>query len=103
MEVVDHEPERWFLVKDGDALLLDARCGHGPVEYAVTLELDGEERRAHELRGHMYLNDLAESIHMSNPGARGSPSPYGRRLLKPPRSQQVTDTIMEWIRSRSST
>ncbi|WP_369942346.1 hypothetical protein [Xanthomonas medicagonis] len=39
MQVVDHEPHAWFLLRDGDTLLLDVNCSHGAVGYAWTMAL----------------------------------------------------------------
>lgn len=97
MEVVDHGPHAWFLVKDNDALLLDARCGHGPAEYSVVIELDEAERQAHAAGSKACLDRLAQAIHESAPGVVGSTSPYRRRVVAPHRADQVQQAILAWV------
>jgi hypothetical protein len=97
MEVIDHGPHAWFLVRDGDALLLDARCSHGPAEYSVVIELDEAERQAYTARAKVYVDQLAQAIHESAPGVQGSTSPYRSRILGPARANQVQQTILVWV------
>ena len=99
MEVIDHGPQAWFLVKDGDALLLDARCSLGPTEYSVVIELDEAERQAHAARSTGYLDQLAQAIHESAPGVQGSTSPYRSRVLGPARANQVQQAILAWLQA----
>ena len=99
MDVIHHGPHAWFLVKDGDALLLDARCSHGPAEYSVVIELDEAERQAYAARSRAYLNQLAQAIHESAPGVRGSTSPYRSRVLGPARANQVQQAILAWLQA----
>jgi len=96
MQVLDHEPNRWFLLQDGEALLLDANCSHGPVGYSFLMALDAKETARFRTEGRGFLSDLAESVHMSNPGARGSPSPYRVRRLPAERDAAVTAAVLAW-------
>lgn len=98
MEVIDREPHAWFLVRDGNALLLEVRCSHGAADYSVVLELSALERRRYDRRGHAYLDELAYAIHYSAPNVRGNTSVYAHRLLEPHRRQAVSDTILTWVR-----
>ena len=100
MDVVDHRPGGWFLVRDGDALLLDVHCSHGAVDYSVALELDEVERRGFAEQGAGYLDQLSEAIHYSAPGVRGSDSPYRDRLLPAPLSRSLDAAIAAWVRQR---
>lgn len=100
MDVIDHGPQAWFLVRDGDALLLQARCSHGAAEYCVVIELDEAERQAYAAKSHAYLDHLAEAIHHSAPGVIGSTSPYGRRVAGPQRAREVDQAILAWVRAR---
>src|SRR6478609_781781 len=43
MQVIDHEPSSWFLVRDGERLFLDVNCSHGAVSYDFAMELDQRE------------------------------------------------------------
>jgi hypothetical protein len=97
MEVLDHEPQTWFLLADGDALLLDARCSHGPVDYSVLVELNEPERAAYAVEGHAFASKLAEAIHYSAPGAKGSTSPFKSRDLSSSRSGAVNAAVSAWF------
>ena len=99
MEVVDHGPHAWFLVRDGDALLLDARCSHGAAEYNVVIELDDAERQAYEAKSRAYLDQLAHAIHYSAPGVQGNTSPYRCRVIGPHRANQVQKVILAWVKA----
>jgi hypothetical protein len=96
LRVVDHRPTRWFLLADGDALLLDVHCSHSAFDYSVLIELTDAERAALERGGRDYLDDLAQKIHHSAPAARGSTSPYRDRDLTRTRSGAVVDAVRRW-------
>jgi len=96
MQVLDHEPNRWFLLQDGEALLLDTNCSHGPVSYSFLMALDAKETARFRAEGRGFLNDLSESVHMSNPGARGSPSSYRVRRQPADRDAAVAAAVLAW-------
>jgi hypothetical protein len=98
MEVIDREPHAWFLVRDGNALLREVRCSHGPADYSVVLELNAMERRRYDRQRRVYLEELTYAIHYSAPGVRGNTSVYAHRLLEAHRRQAVSDTILRWVR-----
>lgn len=68
MQVVDHEPQAWFLFKEGNALFLDVNCNHGPVGYGVMIQLSAEEESEYSQKGHTYLNWLTQAVQDSGPG-----------------------------------
>jgi hypothetical protein len=43
MMVLDCAPHGWFLLRDGDAYLLDVNCNHGAVDYPFLTALDETE------------------------------------------------------------
>ncbi|MCO7194485.1 hypothetical protein [Pseudonocardia sp. McavD-2-B] len=96
MEVVDHEPHWWFLLRDGDRLYLDVNCEHSFIGYAMLVELDDGERRAHEAGGHAYLGRLAEDVNAGAPVLRDSRSPYRDRNLSRSLGPAVTDAVRRW-------
>lgn len=81
MEVIDHAPYSWFLLRDGDALLLDARCSQGAFDGSVLIALDAAELAERDADGHDAVDRLATAVHMSAPFARGTDSPYRDRDL----------------------
>lgn len=101
MHVVDHAPSAWFLLAEGDALLLDVHCSHSAFDYSVLVELTEAERAAFDRGGRAYLDDLAQKIHHSAPAARGSTSPYRDRDLSRRRGSEVSTAVREWRSSGS--
>ncbi len=91
MQVVDHEPHAWFLFQEGNTLLLDVNCNHGPAGYGVMIQLNAEEEVEYSLKGHTYLNWLAQAVQDSGPG-RG----YQRRDVSAIYSKESTAAVNEW-------
>ncbi|SDD21815.1 hypothetical protein [Nocardioides lianchengensis] len=100
MEVLDHAPAAWYLLRDGDALLLDVNCNHGAFGYSVLIELNGDERARWEQAGRDYLDTLSHEIHFSAPAASnplvGEPSPYRARDLTRTRRGEVSEAVRRW-------
>ena len=96
MKVLDQEPCCWTLAQDGDELLFDANCSHGAVSYSVLIALDAAEIARYRAEGRAYLTQLAESIHMSAPGGRGSSSPYFGRRLSAQQDEAFTEAVKTW-------
>jgi len=82
MQVIDHEPSSWFLVRDGERLFLDVNCSHGAVSYDFAMELDQREREGYGTEGRQFITALAEKVQNSAPGVRGSSSPYRDRNVQ---------------------
>lgn len=75
MHYVDHEPGRWFLVKQGDQLYLDARyVVSDMVDDSALIALDDAETERYRSTGRAFLADLAERIHNGSPHREASPS-----------------------------
>ncbi len=82
MRYVDHHSGGWFLVQQGERLYLDARYSYSAViDDSALIELDASEREGYRARGHAYLSELAERIHMSGPYQSDSPY-YARDLYR---------------------
>ena len=85
MRVKDHERHSWFLFEQGDALLLDVNCSHGPAGYSVMLRLNAEEESEYSRGGHAFLSRLAQAVQDSGPGgayqSRDVSAAYGRESL----------------------
>lgn len=100
MDVLDHARAAWYLLSDGDALLLDVNCNHGAVGYSVLIELTAAERARWEQDGRDYLDVLSHEIHFSAPIVGnplvGEPSPYRARDLTRTRSGEVSDAVRRW-------
>ncbi|SFI02733.1 hypothetical protein SAMN04515618_10870 [Collimonas sp. OK307] len=102
MKILDHEPQQWFLVQDGDAVLLDVACSHSAFQYDFQLELNEAEKAAYAEGGHTYLNRLTYSIHYSAPGVIGNSSPYKSRKLEAVKVAQMQISILSWVRENGT-
>jgi hypothetical protein len=100
MQVIDHEPSGWFLVRDGGRLLLDVNCSHSAVSYEFLMELDEQERTAYAAGGHEFISLLAQKVQYSAPGVRGSTSPYRERLILNDVRAKVNEVTIGWLRER---
>lgn len=96
MHVLDHEPHRWFLLQDGDTLLLDANCNHSFVGYSVLLALDAAEAETYRREGRGALHRLADAIHDSAPILAASTSRYKPRDLTATHGAQVSAAVAAW-------
>ncbi|MBB6368858.1 hypothetical protein FHR56_004039 [Xanthomonas sacchari] len=99
MQVVEHEPLAWFLLRDGETLLLDVNCSHGPVGYAWTMALTAQEVAQYRALGRDFIAQLAERVQSTAPGVLGNRSPYLVRKADVETRQRVTLTIKAWIRA----
>jgi hypothetical protein len=95
MQVVDHEPQAWFLFQEGNALILDVNCNHGAVGYGVMIQLSAEESSEYAREGHAYLNRLAEAVQDAGPG-RG----HQLRDVTAVYSKASTAAVREWRASQ---
>ena len=95
MQVLDHQPNAWFLFRAGDALFFDAACNNSAFGYSWLIELNAEERQAFEREGRSFLDVLAQDIHLGVPILEISQSPYKTRG----RSREFADAIAEAVKA----
>jgi hypothetical protein len=100
MTVIDHEPSGWFLLQDGERLLLDVNCSHSAVSYQFLMELDQAERAAYGARGHAFMSELAERVQYSTAGVAGNFSPYRERNLQGADRAAVDAVAIAWLKER---
>jgi len=62
MEVIDAEPHGWFLLRDGDDLLLDVNASHSAVGFDMVVRLTPTEVQAHAAEGRPFVSRLAEAV-----------------------------------------
>ncbi|MCW0436074.1 hypothetical protein [Xanthomonas sacchari] len=98
MQVVEHEPHAWFLLRDGETLLLDVNCSHGPVGYAWTMALTVQEIAQFQTLGRDFIAQLAERVQSTALGVLGNRSPYLIRKADAETRQRVTVAIKAWIK-----
>jgi len=102
MQVIDHQPSAWFLLQDGEVLLLDVACEHGAFGYSVLIALDAQERHDYQQEGRGYLGRLADAVHASAPILHDSASPYKARNIDRQRGSEVLAAVRLWSSSRAS-
>ena len=100
MQVVDHEPYAWFLLHDGNTLLLDVNCSHGAVGYEWTMVLNAEEVAHFHALGRDFIAQLAERVQWTAPGVLGSTSPYLGRKVDVDIREQVNLAVKAWNQNR---
>jgi hypothetical protein len=98
MTVVDHEPHGWFLVGDGEPLLLDVNCSHGAISYQFLMELKESERATYAARGHIFISELARKVQDSALGVIGNASPYRERNLRGADQLMVDEVTIAWVK-----
>lgn len=104
MKVIDHQPHAWFLLDDQGVLYLDVNCSHGAVGYSVLVALNAGETSAYADQGRAYIDDLAQDIQNSAPGAVSSVSPFKSRNLTVGRGQEskrADAEIKAWLAGQS--
>ncbi|GJG87788.1 hypothetical protein tb265_29690 [Gemmatimonadetes bacterium T265] len=101
MEVVDHEPAAWFLLRESDALFLDANCNHGAFGYTFLIRLTADEAREYGRAGREYLSRLARAIQDTAPILEASRSPYKGRDLSRSHGERVTAAVLAWRAGRA--
>ncbi|WP_343547201.1 hypothetical protein [Ralstonia sp.] len=100
MQVLDHEPQRWFLFEANGALYLDANCNHGAFGYSFMIRLTAAEVQRYRDEGRDYLSWLAEDIHNSAPILSASSSPYRTRKASQEEEAQARTAFAGWQAER---
>jgi hypothetical protein len=99
MVVVAHEPHAWFLVQDGQRLLLDVNCSQGAVSYDFLMALEAGEREAYAMRGRQFLAELARKVQSSMPAAPVGGSPFRDRVLRGRDRDEVDAAARAWLKA----
>lgn len=101
MQVIEHEPQWWFLLEHEGSLFLDVNCSHSAISYNFLLQLNAEESAAYQLQGKPLLERIAQAIQDSAPILIISTSIYKQRNASQHYGQQVTAAIQEWQQSQT--
>ena len=101
MVVLDHHPHWWFLLQDGDELLLDVHCSHGPVDYGWAMFLNAAETSQFRSTGREFLGALAEQVQSTAPGARVSESPFLGRNVEPVVRERLLAAVVQWRKAQA--
>ena len=90
MKVVANNSTAWFLLEDGGAYFLSARCSQSAVDFDVLVRLNPDEYREYHALGTLYLEYLAARINYWS-------KEYWPRNEVPQRSA-ADDAISVWSR-----
>ena len=96
MQVIDHEPQFWFLFKNTDSFVFNVNCDHSFVGYDFTIVLSAEETVKYKTEGRLYLNRLAEEINYSAPIVKGSGSKYKDRSAQSQYENEMQLAVEKW-------
>ena len=100
VEVLEYGPQTWYLLREGQQLYLDVNCNHSFACYSFTMQLNGDEAAKYRRRRRAYLDELAQAIQYSAPGASESRSMYKDRPVVSVVRVQVNDAIRLWLAGR---
>ncbi|CAJ0720565.1 hypothetical protein LMG6871_03983 [Ralstonia edaphis] len=100
MQVLDHEPQNWFLFEADGELYLDANCNHGAFGYSFMIRLTTAEVQRYRDDGRGYLSWLADDIHNSAPILSDSSSPYQTRKASQDEESQASAALAAWQAER---
>lgn len=67
MQVIEYEPQFWFLAEENDALYLESNCNYGAVGYTFLMQLSTQEMMQYKSKGRAYISLLAQAIQDSAP------------------------------------
>lgn len=97
MEVIDHEPQYWFLLRQEGKEYLSVRCQRGFMDYSMLVLLTPEEREAahRPASGHLSLNTLATNIN-------DHPELYRDRDFEKTLGSRVTQSVVAWRTGREA-
>jgi len=62
LDVIDHQPHAWFLLRDGDDHYLDVNCSHGPVGFSLLVKLSAAEHEEYRALGRVFIDYLAARV-----------------------------------------
>lgn len=96
MQVLDHEPQFWFLFEEDGALFLDANCSHSFFGYNFMIQLSPGEVLEYQEQGRPYLSWLARDIQDSAPILQGSHSIYKGRDVSSAYTEEVSQAVEAW-------
>jgi len=89
MQVADHEPYVWFLLKESDGYYFNARVSRSAADWDVLVKLTPQEYREYHAIGRLYLNYLAARIH-------NFVEEYSARDLSKAIGEEVVRAIRDW-------
>jgi hypothetical protein len=89
MDIIDHEPHDWFLLRDGDAFFLDVNCNVSATSFDMLIQLSPEERAEYQKGGRVFVQSLAAKV-------QDSSKQYFPRNLERSHGERVMKAISAW-------
>ena len=89
MEVVEHEPNAWFLLKEDQTYFLDVNCSSSAVGFGILIQLTDDECREYLGIGRIYIQYLAARVQFW-------PTQYASRNLSRTHGTRVGSAIAAW-------
>jgi len=86
LDVIDHCPGEWFLLREGENHYLDARCDVGAAGFSLLIRLSEAEYEEYRGLGRVFTTYLAAKI-------SHSPHSYADRDLSSSLSDEVSDAV----------
>lgn len=96
MRVLHNRPHAWFLLEDGNELILDVNCNYSFVGYSFAMLLNQRERNRFREEGTEFIDDLADQINQSAPIAIASTSKFKSRKVEDSFTEQISAAIAIW-------
>ena len=98
MRVIEHGPNAWHLLAEGQALFLEVQCRGGSFAHSVLLRLDADETRAYGIEGRMFLDALAQAVQAAIAGDGGT---YRKRDVAGLYSDKIAGAMEDWLAART--
>ena len=96
MEVVDHKPNYWYLLKEDESFYLDGNYNHSFIGYSFTIRLTSDEKEKYKDEGATYLSNLSDEIQDTAPILKISTSHFKGREIKGKVAEDITQAIVKW-------
>jgi hypothetical protein len=98
MRVIEHGPNAWVLLAEGQALFLEVDCKRGAFAHSVLLRLNAEETRAYGMEGRGFLDALAQWVQAAEAAPDG---PYRKRDVAGLYSDKIAAAMEDWLADRT--
>ena len=89
MEVTDHQPGGWYLLRDGAHHYLDVNVHLPLVDTSILIQLN-EEEETESILGRVYIDYLAARVNYWS-------SQYQARNITGPVAKEAHQAIMRWL------
>ena len=89
MNVIEHNPQTFFLLKANAGYYLDVNCSRSFVGFTITVRLNDNESAQYEASGLAYAKSLAEDVNKYQ-------DKFAARQVDSATAQQIHQAIITW-------